>query len=480
MTPAEYAELDAVALAESIASGAISAHAVASLALEGVARLNPVLNCVVEAYPDRVDALHLHVPAPGRLAGVPTLLKDFYKYDKGRRTEGGSELTRGLVADHDSELVRRMHDAGLIIVGRSTVPEMAYSSTCDTHIQGRTSNPWNLATFPGGSSSGAAAAVAAGIVPVAHASDGGGSIRSPAAYCGLVGLKPTRGRVSDGPDSADPTGGMSANLAVTRTVRDTAAVLDALAGPAIGDPHRAPVPERPFFEEIGRPIERLRVRFTHATPDGGPVHPEVAAAVRTTAALLADAGHAVDEGAPPLDWEPFLKATHTVWAAGMTQGCNALGRLVGRVPSAQNLMRTSWRMYEYGATLSAADYLDALGVFNTVRRSTGAFFENCDLLVTPTCTQLAAPHASQHQDLDLSPLEWTELVFRTDVFSPVFNVTGQPAISLPLFVASDGSQIGVQLVARFADEALLLRIGSWLESVLPWRTRRPAVHLSRT
>ncbi|HXQ23125.1 MAG TPA: amidase, partial [Candidatus Acidoferrales bacterium] len=449
-----------------------------SRALEAIERLNPVLNCVVQDYPERVAALKSNPPPVGLLGGVPTLLKDFYKFEKGCLSEGGSELTRGLVATHDSELVLRLRRAGLVILGRSTVPEMAYSSTCDTHIQGRTNNPWNPNTFPGGSSSGAAAAVAAGVVPIAHGSDGGGSIRSPAAYTGLVGLKPTRGRVSDGPDSADPTAGMSANLAVTRTVRDTAAMLDALGGPAVGDPNIAPAPERPFLQEIGQPPRRLRLSYTTRAFDDGPVDAEVAQAVRSAAAMLADLGHHVEEATPVVDWEPFLRATHVVWAAEITHGCDTLGRRLGRQPSPDNLMRTSWAMYQYGATLSASDYLGALDEFNTVRRRTGAFFENCEILVTPTCTQLAAPHATQHQDLDLTPDEWSRLVFRNDVFSPLFNITGQPAISLPLFQSRNGSQIGIQFVARFGDEATLLRLAAELEEALPWRGRRPPIHVA--
>jgi amidase len=478
MNLSEYANYDAVGLAKLIAKGEITSSEVCRCALAAIDRLNPVLNCVVQAYPERVASLTARPPS-GLLGGVPTLLKDFYKFEKGSLSEGGSELTRGLRAQYDSEVVLRLRRGGLIILGRSAVPEMAYSSTCDTHIHGRTSNPWDLDTYPGGSSSGSAAAVAAGIVPIAHASDGGGSIRSPAAYTGLVGLKPTRGRVSDGPDGADPTGGMSANLAVTRTVRDTAAILDVLGGPAIGDPHIAPAPERPFLEEIGRLPRKLRVAFSTHPFDGGILNGEISKAAQAAAALVRTMGHDVEEAAPVLDWEPFLKATHVVWSAEVAYGCDSLGLLVGRKPSADNLMRTSWAMYQFGATLTASDYLSALDEFNTVRRRTGEFFQDWDILITPTCTQLAAPHAAQNQDLPLNAEAWSRLVFQNDVFSPVFNVTGQPAISLPLYQTTAGAQIGVQFVARFGDEATLLRLSAALEQALPWRDRRPPVHISR-
>jgi amidase len=474
----EYTDCDGVELARLIASGEVTAEEVCRCALRAIEALNPQLNFVAGYYPERVSALAGR-PAPGGiLGGVPTLLKDFFKYEKGCLTEGGSELSRGLRADHDCELVLRMKRAGLVNLGRSTVPEIAYSSTCDTHLQGLTRNPWNPDVYPGGSSSGAAVATAAGVVPIAHGSDGGGSIRNPASYTGLVGLKPTRGRVSDGPDSADPTAGMSANLALTRTVRDTAAILDALSGPAIGDPHLAPAPARPFLQEIGQPTGRLRVHVTTRAFDAGPVNPEVREAVMATARLLGEMGHEVSERAPTIDWEPFQHATHVVWAAGTAQGCDAIGRLLRRKPSPDNLMRTSWRMYEFGRSLTACDYLEALDNFNLVRRQTGAFFEGCDILLTPTCTQLAQPHATQHQDLDLDAEDWSRLAFRNDVFSPVFNVTGQPAISLPLHQARDRSQIGIQLVARFGEDALLLRLSAALEAALPWRERRAPIHAS--
>jgi len=272
---------------------------------------------------------------------------------------------------------------------------------------------------------------------------------------------------------------MSANLAVTRTVRDTAAMLDVLGGPAVGDPHIAPAPERPFLEEIGRSPRRLRVAFSTRPFDGGILDNEIADAVQAAAALVRTMGHDVEEAAPVLDWEPFLKATHVVWSAEVTYGCDSLGKLVGRKPSSENLMRTSWAMYRFGATLTASDFLSALDEFNTMRRRTGEFFQDWDILITPTCTQLAAPHAAQNQDLPLSAEDWSRLVFQNDVFSPVFNVTGQPAISLPLYQTKAGAQIGIQFVARFGDEATLLQLSSALEEALPWRGRRPPIHVSR-
>ena len=478
MNLAEYSRYDALGLAELVRTGETSAAEICSLALEAVEKLNPILNFAVQTFPERAQALRDSSQVAGAFGGVPTLLKDLYKFEKGTLSEGGCELTRGLVGSYDSEVVLRLRRSGLVILGRSAVPEMGWASTCNTRLQGCTRNPWDPETYPGGSSSGAAVAVAAGVVPLAHASDGGGSTRGPAAYTGLVGLKPTRGRVSDGPGAADPNAGMSAHLAVTRTVRDTAAILDALQGPAVGDPHQAPPPERPFLTEVGRTPRRMSIAYTTRAFDGGAVDPEIERAVLDTVETLRKLGHEVRESAPPLSWEAFLHATHVIWSAGVAYGCDAFGAQLGRRPGPLNLMRTTWAMYQYGKTVSAHAYLAALDEYNSVRRRTGAFFERCDLLVTPTCTQLALPHALHDQDQEFSAEDWSRHIFRPEVFSPLFNVTGQPAISLPLHQAKNGAQIGIQFAARFGDDATLIRLAAVLEDALPWRARQPPIHAS--
>ncbi len=479
MNLGEYATYDALGLATLVRNREVSARELGELALDAIDRLNLTLNCVIETFPERVAALVGAPPPAGTFGGVPTLLKDIYKFEKGTLSEGGSQLTQGLRGWYDSEVILRLRRAGFLILGRSTVPELGWSSTCNTRIAGLTRNPWNLDTYPGGSSSGAAVAVAAGIVPIAHASDGGGSIRGPAAYTGLIGLKPTRGRVSDGPGSADPNAGMSAHLAMTRTVRDTAAILDALEGPAVGDPHRAPRPERPFLEEVGRTPRRLSIAYTIKAFDANPIDPEIQRAVLDTVKLLNSLGHEVREAAPEFSWEGFLHATHVIWSSGMAYTCDVLGARLGRRPSPENLMRTNWAMYQYGKGVTAQDYLAALDEYNAVRRRTGAFFEGCDLLVTPTCAQLALPHAAHQQDQDFCAEEWTRHIFQPEAFSPLFNVTGQPAISLPLHENPAHAQIGIQFAARFGDDATLIQLAAVLEQALPWRGRCPRVHVSR-
>ncbi|MEZ5926853.1 MAG: amidase [Hyphomicrobiaceae bacterium] len=472
----EYAALDGVGLARLIARGEVTAQEVCTTALRAISKVDPLLNFAVETFPERVEALKGLRPE-GPLAGVPTLLKDFFKFELGVKSECGCQLTEGLVGSYDSEVVLRMRKGGLVTLGRSTVPELGWASSCNTKLCGLTCNPWDVRTYPGGSSSGAAVAVASGAVPIAHASDGGGSTRAPAAYQGLVGLKPTRGRVSDGPGVADPNAGMSCHLAVTRTVRDTAMMLDVLSGPAIGDPHLAPKPERPFMEELGREPRRLKIAMLKKAPDGGRVDPEIAASVEATGRLLESMGHRVEETVLPISGEELILSTHEIWSAGMANSIDNLSKQLGRTPSLQNLTRTSYATYLYGKGVSASAYIDALATMNVLRRQMGAFFAAYDLLLTPTTAELALPHAAQDQDADYDALGWTRYMWHPDIFLPLYNITGNPAISLPLHQAKTGAQIGIHLVGRFGEDATLLRLAAVLEEATPWRDRRPPVHV---
>lgn len=472
----EYAALDGVGLAKLMARGEVTAHEVCTTALDAIGKVDPILNFTCETFPDRAEALKGRKPE-GPLAGVPTLLKDLFKFEKGVKSEAGCLLTEGLVGTYDSEVVLRMRKGGLVTLGRSAVPEMGWASSCNTRLNGLTCNPWDVKTYPGGSSSGAAVAVASGAVPIAHASDGGGSTRAPAAYQGLVGMKPTRGRVSDGPGVADPNAGMSCHLAVTRTVRDTAMMLDVLGGPAIGDPHRAPEPERPFMDELGREPRRLKIAVMTKAPDGGRVDPEIAAAVEATARLLETMGHHIEEASLPVSGEALILSTHEIWSAGMAASLDGLARQLGRTPSLENLTRTTYATYAYGKTVSATSYINALGEMNTLRRQMGAFFADYDLLLTPTTAELALPHEAQDQESDYDALGWTRYMWHPDIFLPLYNITGNPAISLPLYQAKNGAQIGIHLVGRFAEDATLLRLAAMLEQALPWHSRRPPVHV---
>jgi amidase len=262
-------------------------------------------------------------------------------------------------------------------------------------------------------------------------------------------------------------------------VRDCAAVLDAVAGPAPGDPNMAPPPARPFLSEVGAAPGKLRIAYTTRTFSGVPIAPEIVAAVERTAEVLRRLGHDVREAMPRFEWPSFNVANNVIWTSNMAQGCDALGRKLGRTPSPDNLQRTTWACYEFGKRCTATELLDALDVFNTVTRRFGAFFEDHDVFLAPTCTKLAEPHAVYDADQPgMDAMAWTEHLFALEVFLVPFNVTGQPGISLPLHQADDGSQIGMHFAARFGGEATLFRLAGALEKELPWRDRRPPIHVA--
>lgn len=476
MKTTEYAAMDGVGLAKAIARREVSAREVGEAALDAIGLVDPILNFAIETYPDRVARLGDDLP-PGPLAGVPTLLKDFLKYEKGMKSECGCMLLKGNVGTYDSEVVLRFRAGGMPIIGRSSVPEFGWSSSCDTRINGITRNPWNLGTWPGGSSSGAAVAVASGALAIAHASDGGGSTRGPAAYQGLVGMKPTRARVSDGPGSADPNAGMSAHLACTRTVRDTAATLDVLSGPAVGDPHRAPVPERPFLEEVGLPARKMRIAMVLDSFDGAPVDPAILDATRKAAHLLESMGHHVEEAKYPVSGEALVMSIHTIWSAGIAATIDGLARQLGRTPGLDNLTRTTWFTYLDGKKVSGTEYVDALGEMNVMRRNVGAFYQQWDMVLSPAESILAQPHKVHDQEADFDGLGWTRYMFSPELFMPLANITGNPAISLPLYQTPEGAQIGTHLMGRFGEDGMMLRLAAELEQAQPWAGRRPPVHV---
>jgi amidase len=475
----EYARYDGLGLAELVRKKQVKARELCELALAGVAKVNPTLNCVIQTFPERVAKLDDAAIPDGPFRGVPFMIKDLFMYEKGVLSEGGSQLTKGFVADHDSELMVRFRQAGFINLGRTATPELGYSSTTSSRLGGITRNPWNPERISGGSSGGSTVAVASGILPIAHASDGGGSIRSPSCFNGLVGLKPTRGRISEAPDNGDILSGMAVNFAVTRTVRDCAAALDAVAGPVPGDPNVAPAPARRFLSEVGTVPGKLRIAYTTKTFSGVPIDPEIVKAVENTVDLLRRLGFSVHEARPRFDWPTFNLANNVIWTAHMAHGCDALGKVMGRKPGPDNLQRTSWACYEFGKKCTASDLLDALDVFNQVSRRFGAFFEDYDVFIAPTCTKLAEPHAVYDADQSgFDAMGWTEHLFALEVFLVPFNVTGQPGISLPLHQTAAGSQIGMHFAARFGDEATLFRLAGVLEKELPWRDRRPPIHVA--
>jgi amidase len=474
----EYASYDATGLAALVRSGEVTPAELARCALEGVAKIDEVLGAVVQAFPERREALESAEPGAGPFAGVPTMLKDLFHGEPGTICENGSRLGHGWVVPSEAEFTARIRRSGLINLGRTTTSEFGVMGTTETLAAGSTCSPWSAEHFAGGSSGGAAAVVGAGIVPVASASDGGGSIRIPASACGVVGLKPSRGRVPWGPHIAEALSGWAVHFMVTRSVRDTAGLLDALSGPASGDPFVVAPPKRPFLQEVGAAVEPLRIAVCSAPWSGHEVDPEIQAATEASARVLAELGHEIVDVPQLFDWEPFLQAMTDIWAADAAHTVDEFARAMSREVSAETLEGATLGAVEYGRTVTAVQLMDALDVANGIARRMGWFFQSHDVMLTPTLGRTPAPlglyDATAPMDLKDVFATWSPY----ESFLPVFNATGQPAISLPLQHSSAGLPIGMQFVARNGGEALLIRLAAQLEEALPWHHRRPPIHVA--
>lgn len=471
--------MDAMEQAALVRSGEVSPAELVDQAIERIERLNPEINAVIH---ERFDAAREEAAGElpdGPFRGVPMLLKDLHAYQAGEPIHEGAAFLKALDhrADHDTVVVERYRTAGFVIVGRTNTPEFGILPTTEPAAHGATKNPWDTSRSPGGSSGGSAAAVASGMVTVAHASDGGGSIRIPAAHCGLVGLKPSRARVSSGPDFGDVMGGLTTELAVTRSVRDTAAMLDAIHGPAPGDPYAVPAPERPFLEEVGAKAGRLRIGML-TTPPGGQfeAHPACVAAARAAGDLLASLGHDVDDSAPDgLDDPDYIPNFLVRWTSGVLWNLKYWAAEIGRELTPDDVERLTWALAEAGRAHSGADFLRAVEYGQKVSRDTAQWWaDGHDLLLTPTTAE-PAPLLGEHDAPPDNPLMPIIRATPFAVFTAGFNTTGQPAISLPLGQTEDGLPVGVQLVAAFGREDLLLRVAAQLEQAAPWADRLPAV-----
>jgi amidase/6-aminohexanoate-cyclic-dimer hydrolase len=466
---------DGLGLAELLRRKEVSAAEVLEAVLARADTLNPALNAIVTRLDGEARAAIAAGLPPGPFAGVPYLLKDLGALYTGAPTSFGSALFDGYVADHDSELTARLRRAGLVIFGKTNTPEMGLCPSTEPRRFGPTRNPWNLAYSAGGSSGGAAAAVAAGILPMAHATDGGGSIRIPAACCGLFGLKPTRARNPLGPDAGEGWGGASVAHAVTWSVRDSAALLDATSGPDVGDPYWAPPPAGPFLAEVGRDPGRLRIALTTSAFNGAPVHPECAEAARAAARLCASLGHTVDEARPEIDAKALGLAVRIVIAANVRAALEARAAARGRPLDETDVERQTWGRVVEGASFTAWEYARSIGVIHRVGRAVARFFTTWDVLLSPTMCQ--PPY--RLGVLDMSSAEdgpYLEAVLASVGFTSLFNSSGNPAMSVPLATSRDGLPIGVQFAGRFGDEATLLRLAAQLESAQPWAGRRPPAH----
>jgi amidase len=474
MKLSEYVEYDAVGLARLITSGQVSAREVQQVARQAMQSVNPELNALVGELFDEP----LPYAADGPFAGVPFAIKDLGIHAQGVPTRMGSRLTgQGIRFPYDSELMTRFKRAGLATLGRTSCPEFGINATAESLANGPTRNPWDTALTTGGSSGGSGALVAARALPVAHGNDSGGSIRQPAAWCGLVGLKPTRGRISTGPDYDELLYGQGIEFALTRTVRDAAALLDAVNGPGIGDKYEIVPPARPYSEEIGMDPGHLRVAITTRAWSGAPVDREHVGAIESIERTLDSLGHKLEEASPQLDWEVFLKSQLSLFAAFVADGATGLSAALGKELGPDVLEAVTLSYVEYGRRVTALDLNAALRTNNLLSRSVGAFFRDYDVLLTPTMATLpqALGYFNQN-DPTIDPLTWLHKNFtEVEPFTSLFNATGQPAISLPLAQSSSGLPIGVHLVTRYGDEATLFRLAAQLEQVRPWAERKPRV-----
>lgn len=477
----ELAYLDATAQAELVRRREITPGELVEAAIARIEKINPQLNAVIIPLFEKARAQAAASALPdGPFRGVPFLLKDLTCKSAGDPYHAGMRLLRELkwVADNDTYLAAKFRAAGFIFVGRTNVPELGPIPTTEPVAYGPTRNPWDTTRSPGGSSGGSAAAVASGMVPAAHGNDGGGSIRIPSSACGLVGLKPSRGRTSLGPDVGEAWNGAIAEHVLTRSVRDSAAILDAVAGPMPGDPYGAPPPVRPFSTEVGADPGRLRVGLlTHAPGKAVTVHPDCATAATEAARLLESLGHVVEESYPKaIDDPEFQQPFATVVTSWTCRDLDYWGAQTKRKIVRHDVEPYTWALAEMGRAVPASEYIEAgLWLQAYTRRVASWWSAGQDLLLTPT---LAEPPAKLGELTSTAedPLRGLARSTPYVTFTAAFNVTGQPAISLPLHWNKDGLPIGVQLVGAYGREDVLLRIAAQLEEARPWSDRRPPVH----
>jgi amidase len=468
--------MDATDQATLVATGKVTPSELVDAAIERIEDFDPALNAVVMRWFDHARQLASDASLPeGPFRGVPFLLKDLYTTYAGQTLSNGNRALKeaGVIDAADSSLVARYRAAGLVVVGRANSPEMGSLPTTQPTAWGATRNPYDLERTPGGSSGGSAAAVAAGMVPFANASDGGGSIRIPASCCGLVGLKPSQGRVTVGPVRAEV--GLGVEHCVSRTVRDSAALLDAVRGPGVGDTVIAPVPERPYVDEVGAAPGRLRVGFLDAHPLGGFLHEDCVEAVRSVATMLEGLGHDVTGAFPDVLADPTVSPQFmAMWATNMAMAARGFGRTIGRELTAEDMEPVNWVQVEHAKSLSAFDYAQALDASYQFRRHVQQWWEDgWDLLLTPTLGE-PPPLLSEFADVPGDPLAPMRRAGQFVPFTPAFNMSGQPAISLPLHWNAAGLPIGVQLVAGYGREDVLIRIASQLEQAHPWAHIHPS------
>ncbi len=471
----ELAGVDATAQAELVERGEVTPHELVEAAITRIAAVDPRLNAVVTPMYEEARELALGDLPRGPFTGVPFLVKDLLAACRGARLTLGSRAFAGYVSEYDSELVLRLRRAGLVLLGKTNTPELGLVPTTEPALFGPCRNPWDPARTPGGSSGGSAAAVAAGMVPMAHGNDGGGSIRIPASCCGLFGLKPTRQRNPKGPLFGDVMGGLVEEHALTRSVRDSAALLDATSGPDVGAPYWPEPPERPFAAEVGGRCGRLRIAVTKGRGTDDTTHPDCVAAVEDAAALCSELGHEVVEASPSLGGDGMLAQAFTVvWSSSVVSTMAAAAALHGGHPERELFEPLTWALYELGRTFTGGDYLLAVQRLQGAARRLAAWQRSFDVWLTPTLAEPPLPLGALAQSED-DPMAAFERGARFAAYTAIANITGQPAMSVPLSWNGDGLPIGVQFVARYGDEATLFRLASQLEEARPWAGKHPPI-----
>ncbi len=493
MTHDEYLSHDATGLAERVQAGEVQALELLEIAIARVEALNPAVNAVVyRMYDEARAAAATGVPA-GPFTGVPFLAKDLLSDHAGHPTTGASRLREDIRMPVDSELVRRVRAAGSIVMGKTNLPEWGIVPFTESEMYGTCSNPWDLERTPGGSSGGSAAAVAAGIVPMAGGGDGGGSIRIPASCCGLFGMKPTRGRTPTGPTNGLLWRGATVEHVLTRSVRDSAAMLDATRGPDAGAPTQPPPPDRPYAAEVKGECAPLRIGWTVQPFLGNDVHPDCVAALHDAVELLESLGHSVEETTVPMGGAAFSKAFLTMVACELAADIADVERRFGKKASRSDLEAPTWALALLGRSIPGSEYAAALRTLERTGRDIGPSFERYEVVLTPTLASPPPRHGTlgptKPEERLLGLLgrlgsgrlvraaglleQAAEDAFDFIPWTPVFNATGQPAMSVPLHWNDDGLPIGVHLVGRFADEGTLFRLAAQLERARPWFDRLP-------
>jgi len=476
MSISDYADYDGLGLAALVAKKKVKPIELVDEAIARAERSQPKLNAVVFRDYDRArDAARGKLPK-GPFTGVPFFLKDIFAIAEGMPTRQACSFMPPFPSDHDSVLVARYKKAGLVPLGKTNVPEFGLVATTESKLYGPAHNPWNLAHSTGGSSGGSAALVAAGVVPLAHANDGGGSIRIPASCCGLVGLKPTRARITYAPDFGDVIDGLASDHVVSRTVRDSAAALDATQGQIPGDPYWAPPAPASYLDAIRRKPKRLRIAFATKKLDGKKLHPDCVAAVKAAARLCEAQGHDVEEASPELDQSVLLPAFMAYWTAGLAAGIDFIASMTGQTPTRQNFEGLTWGLYEAGKRVAASEYLHAKAALQMAGRTTAAFHETYDVWISATLAE--PPVKLGHFDLEeTDPAKSFGPMIDYVPFTAMQNATGQPAINLPLHWNKAGLPIGTQFVGRYGDELTLLKLAAELEKAQPWAHRYKKIEL---